>query len=118
MAIRVCVCVQLLIRYSQLDGMPLNIQRCIDVGISILILTSQVYDLNDRFSTGPLQTFLNCFDLTLYLQQCSTQSPLLTRRASNLVFSIASSPGLTSLTSSTSSSLANSSLFLFRGRVG
>jgi hypothetical protein len=49
-----CVCVYVfifLIRYSQFDGMSSNIQRCIDLGISILILSSQVYDLNDGLST-------------------------------------------------------------------
>jgi len=62
------VCVYLLIQYSQNNGVFSNIQRCIDVGISILVLASQVYDLDESLSTGPLQTFLDCPDLTLSRQ--------------------------------------------------
>ena len=104
-------------RYSQNDGVFSNIQRCIDVGISILVLASQVYDLDESLSTGPLQTFLDCPDLTLSRQPGLVHLGILTCKSSNLALSIASSPGLTSLTSISTSSSANSSLFLFRGRA-
>jgi len=111
------MCVYLLIRYSQNGGVLSNIQRCIDVSISILLLSSQVYDLDESLSTGPLKTFLDCPDLTLSRQPGLVHLGILTCKSSNLALSIASSPGLTSLTSISTSSSANSSLFLFRGRA-